>query len=352
MKVQYRSYIKGGEVLNGDRASNQKIFTAVLPVSEIVLQPNEPGDLIALWALVMCMRDVLRETEKYFGDFRYVDSVLAGTERREIPHESPLTELNWWEDKLPLLIDCERKLVANEYVGIAVDADYAMVAVTAVNWFVDRYRCRPPEVATGKILEEEPAVDEAGLSQQDMIKDTGLGNMIGLSESEKKAISALTEFDESNFRFLANTAGMFDGSPQPQQESVEAVAPKQVHRDDRYDTYFGYLEIRSAVSADGFRVEDRKALARFQSYVARARQHIEPLEARWLKKPDVSNTVLGQRLFAYWQVLESSFPNADAARRRLEELNAEKERVRREEEEKSRMRGGGGAAAGGDGFGQ
>ena len=85
---------------------------------------------------------------------------------------------------------------------------------------------------------------------------------------------------------------------------------------------------------DGFRDEDRRGLKRFRDYVAQAAHAVGPLTSRWL---EVNDAVLGRRLFAFHALfVAASFPNAEAARRREEELKAAHERAQREAKENAK----------------
>lgn len=326
MKIDLRTYIPGGEVtdpaLKG--GSDGRVFTRMVETSDIVLIPHEAGDLIAAWAAAMCMRDALLRVEGVFPNFVYEDRLVSGAESRMIKYTSPLAPLHWWNDRLSYLTTLEMKLVAGEYVGLAVDVAYGLVLIQAVEWFVKRHRCRPPGLAEGSgvgLME----IDGKTEIDSGAVGDTGQQ----LTASERKSVESLRDFEASNLDFLQDfTVGEVREKTEKPPEGMEANNDVFDRKNDSVDQQlFGYLDIARAQAPDGFRKEDKQALERFRNYVRLAADAVPPLRARWLDKRDLE---LGQQFYSFYLLLlASSFPNADAAKLREEELAAERARKAR-----------------------
>ena len=342
MKIEYRSYVLGGKLVDpAAMPGSEPIYTTCVPVSDLIFVPHETGDLVALWALVMCWRDAMRAVEAYFPDFRYVDRLLSGTESRQFTYRSNFRELNWWEGRLPVLIEMELAVNRGEFVGFAVDLAPGMAGVSALDWFVQRYRCRPANIADNSDQPREAAGDV------DMLSLNSGDTPLQLSEQERRSIEAMRYYERTNFDFLYRAGQQIEPDPveaeKPKTEPDSAgKAPKTADKEapevkyqtlDEIDQFLS-IDVERVAAPDGFRDEDRRGLKRFRDYVAQAAHAVGPLTSRWL---EVNDAVLGRRLFAFHALfVAASFPNAEAARRREEELKAAHERAQREAKENAK----------------
>ena len=355
MKFDFRTYIRGGEILESTLLTGgTRAFTRVIPTADAVLTPHEVGDLIAGWAMTMCMRDKLAEIESTFPNFEVVDKLVARDTSRTFTYDSPLQDLHWWEERLGSLIEMEACLVDRQYVGLAVDHPHAMGMVAAIDWFIQRHKCRPPGVGEGlhrysDALQKETQMQSPSSSAT--IANLPPVGIDSLAKGDRRAVEAIRVFDESEFDFLGDLVTPQKKHEQSKEDAKEhELARKQAEElglqtsataDEVDEWAYGAVKAARAVAPDGFREEDRRALDRFRRYVGLAVNRVEPLKARWI---DVEYVELGQRLFSLAQLLfTSSFPNAESAKLREEELQATRARAEREaEEEARRTRGGGG----------
>lgn len=302
------------------------VHTATVPVSDIVLTPHEVGDLAALWAMVMCHRDSLIRVEGFFPTFRFSDRIDSAGKSITINHDSPLSYLKWWETKMDLIRKLEGECLLEQYVAIAMDVEPAMAAIASVDWFITRYRCRPPDVSSaGGVL--------PGRESEDVILTPDSDASQSLQPHERLAIDTVRNFDQSGFDHLSRFGEVSNDVLQDDSLASE-VASASVPRVVEHDSADMPLTVERTAAKDGYREEDRLALQRFREYIKLVAHDIPPILNRWQGS---TNLLLGQKLFAYSQLLfASSFPNAEAARRREEEIKAEKERQKREAEAKMR----------------
>jgi hypothetical protein len=297
------------------------------------------------------MRDSLVKVEGTFPDFKYADKLHAKGQARSFHYNSPLPQLHWWQERLPMLLEMEKRMVFHEYVAVAVNPDHGLALLAAVEWFIKRHHCRPPGIAEGLqgvdlLKETEMNTDPSDRSLTELPK-TG---MDGLSPADRRSVESVRAYEESDFSFLDDLLpqGQKKAAPEgneaePPVEPAESeikIDPKEFTALDDIDRhFFGSVGVQRAEAPDGFRQEDRDGLNRFRQYVALSVKEVTPLKARFLEGPDKE---LGQKLFAYGQLLFSaSFPNADSAKMREEDMAAERARVEREAEEKAQQQGGG-----------
>lgn len=327
MKADLRTYILGGKVSDPMLSPDGPCFTSIVKTSDMVFTPSLVGEMAALWATVMIMRESVSQTDFYFDDYVFIDTVSAGGEARGLKYRSNFNELDWWSNQFSTIAAIEEAMASKERNTLAVSVNHGISMIAALDWFVSRFRCRPPPIAS------IGSNRKATISNPDELK--------GLSPSEKNAINAMRKFEASRFAFMESDGFVElepekkpeeEKKPEPTEKKEETVAPVVVKPGTQWgdrEEHYSYIDIMRMPAPDGFRDEDRAMLDKFKRIMARFVPVCPPIKSKFIE-PNYKS--LGEQLFAINQVLQrTTFPDPDMVVRKEEEMRAEAIRKKREE---------------------